>query len=148
MRIVKKYWVELSLIFGYLIADNLHMIVRHYNYTPLWYTPFVKGYYFYDSVFFTLHYFAQAPLLMTFILFVSSPRDLNKIWLRLSLLICSFRDFLGELFEALNLKITWFSNSGYNASCYAKICFLIAALLLAFPFKKRCMKIMNYFSSG
>lgn len=149
-KVFKKYWIEISLIVFYLIADNLHMLIEYLNYSPVWYeSPYPEtGYEFHDSVFYTFHYFSQAPLLMTAVLFITSPRDINKVWLRFSLLLVSLRDFLGELFELLNINLTLFSNEGYNKSCYFKIGFLISSLIIAFKMKKVCMKILNYLSSG
>lgn len=149
LHFCKKYWIELTLIFCYLIADNLHMYIDYINYTPKWYvSPELTGqiYHFSDSVFYLLHYSASAPLLMTFILLISSPRELNKIWLRLSLFFASLKDVIGEVCEIFNLNLTCFSNQGYNYTCIFKILFLISAVLIAFKLKKTCMKLLNYLS--
>lgn len=147
MKQNRKYWVEISLIIGYLISDNLHMIIENVGYVPKWYQSPYPNYHFYDSIFYTFHYFSQAPLLMTTILLLTSPKDVNKIWLRSALFLASLRDFTGELLELLNINLKFFSNEGYNASCWFKIGFLISCLLITLKFKKQCMKLVNYLSS-
>ena len=148
MKIFKKYWPEILLIIGYLLADNLHMIIAKTGYTPNWFKPVNPGYAFHDSVYYVFHYFGQAPVLMTFVLLVTSPKNFHKIWLRFALFLVSFRDFLGEVFEMINLQIPNFGNYGYNEGTYFKIFFLIAALLIALTLKKWIMKKLKYFSSA
>ena len=143
----KKYWVEIILIIGYLIADNLHMYIEHISYSPNWYAPPWENYNFNDSVFFTLHYFAQLPLLITFIFFRYSPKDVHRQWLRLLMLLASLRDFLGELFEMMNINLTFFSNEGYNKTCYVKISILLIALLIPLKMKKMCLNLLRFLSS-
>lgn len=148
MSKLKKYWIEIVIIVGYLISDNLHMIIEYYNYSPTWYIPPWTGYEFNDSIFYLFHYFASLPLLMTFVLFKYSPDDVHKKWLRFLMLLASFRDFSGELLETLNINLTVFSNEGYNKTCHVKIIVLVTALLIPTKMKKMCLKLLKFISSA
>lgn len=117
------------------------------DYSPKWYDPYNPTYDFHDAVYYTMHYGFNVSFFVALILFIQSPKELNKVWIRFSLLVVCFLNFIAEIFETINLYIPKLGNYGYNEGTYVKIFILLFSLIIAFTLKKTCMKILNFIRS-
>lgn len=138
---VKTLWLDIILVLGYILADTLHYIGDKYFYE----IPLNESYTISQALYFPSNYLF-GPSVFAFLLLFLYAKDVESKTLRLGVLICSVRDFIAEILEAININVVFFDNFDFVESSIPKMLYLIFITTVCLYFRN-LWKFQTFYSS-